>query len=174
MGGRKGMTVRNRKHSTFNIQRSTDIGSLGESWRVGEGQNRKFDLEDRLLEFASAVIDLSEKMPNTRAGNHVAGQMLRSGTAPYPNHGEAEAAESRDDFIHKLKICLKELRETRRWARLIQQKGWARESSILLFLLSESDELIRIFHASIHTAQRNALTEQRKRGSGLYPSRGAG
>ena len=74
----------------------------------GGGQNRKFDLEDRLLEFASAIIDLSEGLPNTRAGNHVAGQILRSGTAPYPYHGEAEDAESRDDFIHKLKICLKE------------------------------------------------------------------
>ena len=84
---------------------------------------RKYDLEERLLEFASAVIDLSEKLPNSRAGNHIAGQILRSGTSPYPNHGEAESAESRDDFIHKLKVCLKELRETRRWARLIQTQA---------------------------------------------------
>jgi hypothetical protein len=96
------------KHSTFNIQRST-LSSEDELWQLNEGPNRKFDLEDRLLEFSSAVIDLSENLPPTRAGNHVAGQMLRSGTAPFPNHGEAEAAESRDDFIHKLKICLKEL-----------------------------------------------------------------
>ena len=94
--------------------------------REGEAGKRRYDLEERLLEFASAVIDVSEKLPNTRAGNHVAGQILRSGTSPYPNHGEAEDAESGDDFIHKLKICLKELRETRRWARLIGRKGWAK------------------------------------------------
>ena len=127
------------------------------------------------MEFASAIIDLSENLPDTRAGNHVAGQILRSGTAPYPSHGEAEAAESRDDFIHKLKVCLKELRETRRWARLIKRKGWAREGPTLMLLLSESDELIRIFHSSIKTAQRNAVTERRKpSGPARYPAGGAG
>jgi len=102
------------KHSTFNIQLPTPKVSEAAVWEFNEGAgaNRKYDLEGRLLEFASAVIDLSENLPATRAGNHVAGQVLRSGTSPYPNHGEAEAAESRDDFIHKLKICLKELRET--------------------------------------------------------------
>jgi four helix bundle protein len=152
------------KHSTFNIQHSTpkDSGIAAWEFNEGAGGNRKFDLEDRLLEFASAVIDLSESLPATRAGNHIAGQILRSGTSPYPNHGEAEAAESRDDFIHKLKICLKELRETRRWARLIQRKGWAKNESTLLFVLSESDELIRIFMSSIRTAQQNALAQKRK------------
>ena len=129
----------------------------------GGGQNRKFDLEERLLEFASAIIDLSEKLPTSRAGNHIAGQVLRSGTAPYPYHGEAEDAESRDDFIHKLKICLKELRETRRWARLVQRRGWAKDETTLLFVLSEVDELIRIFYSSIQTAKRNLLNERRPR-----------
>jgi four helix bundle protein len=86
---------------------------------------------------------------------------LRSGTSPLPNHGEAEAAESRDDFVHKLKICLKELRETRRWARLIKRKAWVRNDNTLLFILGECDELIRIFHSSVQTAKRNALTERR-------------
>jgi four helix bundle protein len=133
-------------------------------WTLHDGETggRKFDWEERLLEFASAVIDLSEKLPDSRAGNHVAGQILRSGTSPFPNHGEAESAESRDDFIHKLKICLKELRETRRWARLIQRKGWAKNESTLLFVLSELDELIRIFMSSIRTAQQNALVQRRK------------
>jgi four helix bundle protein len=92
----------------------------------------------------------------------VAGQILRSGTSAYPNHGEAEAAESREDFIHKLKVCLKELRETRRWARLIRHKGWARSDSALVFVLSESDELIRIFVSSIQTTQRNCLAQKRR------------
>ena len=122
---------------------------------------RKFDLEERLLEFASAVIDLTEKLPNSRAGSHVAGQILRSGTSPFPNHGEAEDAESREDFIHKLKVCLKELRETRRWARLIGRKNWAKDDPTLQFVLGESDELIRIFFSSVQTAQRNALSRKR-------------
>jgi four helix bundle protein len=132
-------------------------------------------LEERLLEFASSVIDLSEKLPNTRAGNHVAGQLLRSGTSPYPNHGEAESAESRDDFIHKLKVCLKELRETRRWARLVERKHWAKDDPTLIFALGESDELIRIFMSSVKTARQNALTEQRRKPlTTPYPSGEAG
>ena len=153
-----------KKHPTSNIQHPTSNGSSGEVWVFNEGEkgNRKFDLEERLLEFASAIIDLSERLPSSRAGNHVAGQILRSGTAPYPIHGEAEDAESRDDFIHKLKICLKELRETRRWSRLIQSKGWAKDETALLFILSEAEELIRIFYSSIQTAKRNALNERRR------------
>ena len=136
---------------------------------------RKYDLEERLLEFAAVVIDVSEKLPNTRAGNHVAGQMLRAGTSPYPNHGEAEDAESRDDFVHKFKICLKELRETRRWARLVKRKGWSKEDPTLAFVLGEAEELIRIFYSSIHTARRNALAEKRQRSEPHpYPSSTAG
>ena len=123
--------MKKNKHSTLNIQHSTSNGPPCEVWEFQEesNQNRRFDLEDRMLEFASAVIDLSEMLPDRRAGNHVAGQILRSGTSPYPNHGEAEAAESRDDFIHKLKVCLKELRETRRWARLSKAYRDASSSS---------------------------------------------
>jgi four helix bundle protein len=165
-----------KKHRTSNIQHPTPNDSVA-VWEFNEGtkENRKFDLEARLLEFASAVIDLSETLPATRAGNHVAGQILRSGTSPYPNHGEAEDAESRDDFIHKLKICLKELRETRRWARLIKRKGWAKENVALIFILGESEELIRIFFASVQTAKKNALAEKRPHASAAnYPSGEAG
>ena len=125
--------MRKGKHRTSNIEHRTLNEADLDGWilREGDDRGRKFDLEERLLEFASAVIDLSEKLPPSRAGNHVAGQILRSGTSPYSNHGEAESAESRDDFIHKLKICLKELRETRRWARLIERKHWARDDSSL-------------------------------------------
>ena len=83
--------------------------------------NADYDLEERLLEYSARIIRLVERLPNTRAGNHVAGQLLRSGTSPLPNHGEAEAAESANDFVHKLKICLNELRESYRWLRLIQR-----------------------------------------------------
>jgi four helix bundle protein len=141
------------KHPTSNIQhRTSNPGSRA----VENGSaKRKFDLEDRLLGFASTMIDLSEGLPNTKAGCHVGGQMLRCGTAPYANHGEAESAESPNDFIHKLKICLKELRETRRWLRLVERKQWCRDKADIQCALGEVEELIRIFVASIRTAQRN-------------------
>jgi four helix bundle protein len=120
-------------------------------------KERKFDLEDRLLDFAAMIIRLVESLPKTRAGNHIAGQLLRSGTAPLPNHGEAEAAESKQDFIHKLRICLKELRETKRWLRLIQRVPLTADE--IPEALQESDELIRIFVASVRTALRNKTSK---------------
>lgn len=138
------------EHRTSNIQQRTSKSAAGE---------RVFDLEDRLLEFASAVIDLTERLPSTRAGHHIAAQLLRSGTSPYSNHGEAESAESPDDFVHKLKVCLKELRETRRWLRLIERKEWMPEGKALIWARGEADELIRIFVASIRTARRNQVQD---------------
>ena len=85
---------------------------------------RKFDLEERLIEFASDIIDVSEGLPKTLAGNHLAGQLIRSGTSPALNYGEAQGAESRSDFIHKMKVCLKELRETYNCLRIINKKQW--------------------------------------------------
>src|SRR6185437_14179102 len=165
------------KHPTSNIQHPTSNDAWAADWALHDGgsDHQKFDLEERLLEFASAIIDLSEKLPNTRSGNHIAGQILRSGTSPYPNHGEAEDAESREDFIHKLKLCLKELRETRRWARLVSRKNWAKGYPALSFVLNESDELIRIFYSSIQTAKRNILGEKRSTvHSSRYSSTDAG
>ena len=118
--------------------------------------NTDYDLEERLLEYSARIIRLVERLPNTRAGNHLAGQLLRSGTSPLPNHGEAQAAESANDFVHKLKICLKELRESWRWLLLIQRVPLLRPR-LVDALVKETDELIRIFVRSIQTA------EQRKR-----------
>jgi len=161
------MTMKKEKNRTSNIERRTSNGRAERAWEFhdGEGNGQRYDLEERLLEFSSVIIDLTENLPATRAGNHVAGQMLRSGTSPYPNHGEAESAESREDFIHKLKVCLKELRETRRWARLVERKRWANNKTTLIFVLSESDQLIRIFMASIKTTQQNLLKQQRDKTS---------
>lgn len=63
-------------------------------------KTKEYDLEDRLIDFAVATIDIVEALPSTRAGNHIAGQLVRSGTSPAPNYGEAQTAESRKDFIH--------------------------------------------------------------------------
>ena len=62
------------------------------------------ELEDRLIDFAVVIMGVTEALPNTKAGSHVAGQLIRSGTSPAPNYGEARSAESRKDFIHKMKI----------------------------------------------------------------------
>lgn len=110
------------------------------------------DLGDRLLNFCVEVIRLTEALPATRAGNHVAGQLLRSGTSPYPNHGEAQAAESPKDFIHKMRVGLKELRETYRWLKLVLRVPLIESPNQIEALIVECDELIRIFVASIRTA----------------------
>jgi four helix bundle protein len=114
---------------------------------------QKYDLEERLLEYSVRIIRIVEKLPTTRVGNHVAGQLLRSGTSPYPNHGEAQAAESPNDFIHKLRISLKELRETKRWLKLIQRIPLIKPAEKLDDIQQETEELIKIFVSSIKTAQ---------------------
>lgn len=158
------------EHRTLNLEPRTLNLEQDQSERLDQApavpestgpKARKYDLEERLLEFAATVIDVSEKLPSTRAGNHIASQLLRAGTSPYGNHGEAQSPESVDDFIHKMKICLKELRESHRWARLIERKRWLANDSQLAFILRESDELIRIFKASVQTAERNRATGQR-------------
>jgi four helix bundle protein len=130
-------------------------GSVAETPNGSYGARPKYDLEERLLNFTAAVVRLADSLPNTKAGNHIAGQLLRCGTSPLANHGEVEAAESRKDFLHKLRICLKELRETSRWLRLIGRLELA-ESSELRANLVEVEELIRIFAASVRTTERNA------------------
>jgi four helix bundle protein len=122
---------------------------------------RKFDLEERLLEFSVRIVRVTEQTPKTDAGRHVADQVFRSGTSPYANHGEAEAAESTNDFIHKLKLCLKELRETWRWLRLIQRIPMVPKPELLDPLIKEADELIRIFRQSIITCQQRNSKETR-------------
>src|SRR5205809_4057628 len=136
-----------QKRLTPNVQRPTP--------NAQPATNPRFNLEDRLLEFSTRIIRLVDALPNTRAANHLAGQILRSGTSPYGNHGEVEAAESRKDFVHKLKLCLKELKETRRWLRLVKKSKMLPEKNMVL-ILAESEELVRIFFASVRTAEKNS------------------
>ena len=112
-----------------------------------------FDLKDRLIDFAVRIIRLSEALPSTKAGTHVASQILRSGTSPAPNYGEALAAESQTDFVHKLKIALKELRETEIWIRIIAKSKMLKAPAQLAPLLRETDELSAILFTSIQTAK---------------------
>ena len=116
--------------------------------------SKRFDLEERLLDYAAMIVKLTEHLPATRAGNHIAGQLLRSGTSSLSNHGEAESAESMPDFIHKLRICLKEFRESKRWLRLILKVMAPHNVPEITAAINETDELIRIFVASIKTAEK--------------------
>ena len=114
-----------------------------------------YDLEERLIDFAVRIIRIAESLPKTKVGNHIAGQLIRCGTSPAPNYGEAQSAESRSDFIHKMKICLKELRETKVWLKIIIRANLIKPKSILEPDIIENDELISIFVASINTAKQN-------------------
>jgi four helix bundle protein len=114
-----------------------------------------YDLEDRLIDFAVRTIRIAESLPKTKVGKHIAGQLIRCGTSPAPNYGEAQAAESRPDFIHKIKVSLKELRETKVWLRMIVRANLIKPASKVAPLLQENDELIGIFVTSIKTAREN-------------------
>jgi four helix bundle protein len=119
-----------------------------------ESNKAASDLEERLLEYSARIIRLSERMTNSQAARHVSNQLLRSGTAPMAHHGEAQAAESPKDFIYKLRIALKELRETSRWLKLSQRVPLLTKPGLLSELLDETDQLIRICHSSISTAKQ--------------------
>lgn len=116
---------------------------------------RIYDLEDRLVEFASRIVDVVEALPNTRAGNYIAGQLVRCGLAPALLYGEAQGAESRDDFIHKMKIILKELKESRVCVKLIVKKQMIKPVKRMDGLKAECEELIMIISKSIETAKKN-------------------
>ena len=121
---------------------------------------KKYDLEDRLINFAVLILDISESLPAKLGSTHLAKQLVRSGTAPALQYGEAQSAESRRDFIHKKKIALKELRETMICLKILQLKGYLKSDELLLKALRENNELISIFVSSINTAIRNLKTEE--------------
>lgn len=112
------------------------------------------DIETRLIDFAVRIIKLGNSLPKSRAGNHISGQILRSGTAPAALYAEARGAESTKDFVHKLKLGLKELNESRVWLKIINQSDLLPEAKLHL-ITQECDELCRIVNASIKTAQKN-------------------
>jgi len=116
---------------------------------------RKYDLENRLVEFAVRIIDVVNPLSKARTGSHIADQLIRCGTSPAANYGEAQAAESRNDFVHKMKVALKELRGTRVWLLIIQRSALVKTPDKLDPLLGECDELIAIFVASIGAALKN-------------------
>ncbi len=136
----------NAQRSTLNSQRSNG--------------NRAYDMKDRLPGYAVRIIHVAESMQRSAVGLHIADQLLRSGTSPYGNHGEAEGAKSRERFIHKLRVCFKDLCESRRWLTLIQRAAVVDQPQLRGSFINEVDELVRIFGQSIQTAARHQRGEQ--------------
>ena len=120
---------------------------------------RKYHLEDRLVNYTCRMIDVVEALPNTRAGNYIAGQMVRSCHSPTFNYGEVQAAESRNDFIHKISIVLKELKECRTALKIVRTKEMIKPVKKLEAIYKETEELIAIVAKSISTAEKNKNEE---------------
>ena len=114
----------------------------------------KFDLQDRLIDFSVDLIKLLDNLPSSIVGKHLKGQLTKSGTSPALNYAEACDAESRKDFIHKIKIVLKELRETSVGITIIKRLDLL-DLKQLNYLLRECDELIAILKRSHSTAKAN-------------------
>ena len=116
---------------------------------------REYDLEKRLTTYSCKMINIVEQLPSTKAGKYIAGQLIRSGNSPAFNYGEAQSAESRRDFVHKLKVVLKELKECRIALTIIKEKNMLDDANILNEQLKETEELIAIIAKSIDTAEKN-------------------
>lgn len=116
---------------------------------------RQYDLQERLIAFACRILEVAESLPRTAAGAHIGNQLTRCGTSPASNYAEALGAESRRDFIHKMRLCLKELRESRIWLLIIQRRELIKPKRRLDAVVAETDELIAIFVKSIATARKN-------------------
>ena len=121
-------------------------------------QNRNYDLEDRLVDYTCRMIDVVEALPNTRAGNYIAGQLIKSCHSPTFNYGEAQAAESIRDFIHKVGVVLKELKECRTALKIIIKKELIKPIQKLDAVYKETGELIAIIGKSISTAKKKTAT----------------
>lgn len=117
-------------------------------------QNRKYDLEDRLVDYTCRMIDVVEALPDSRAGNYIAGQLIKSCHSPTFNYGEAQGAESSKDFIHKMGVVLKELKECRTALKVIRKKELIKPVSELDGVYNETEELIAIIGKSISTAKK--------------------
>ena len=123
-------------------------------------ESRKFDLEERLVSFSIMISDLVKSLPNNVTGKYLSGQLIRSGLSPALNYGEAKSAESTNDFIHKMKVALKELRETYISLKIIKQKHLTKIEGLLDRCLNECNELISIFVKSIQTGESNRKNRQ--------------
>jgi len=116
---------------------------------------KKFDLEDRFIDYTIRVSNIVDEIDSSKLGSHIAGQLIRSSSSPALNYGEAQSAESRKDFVHKLKIVLKELKESRVCIKIIERKPLITNTKKLDPIMKETEELIAIVYKSIETAKSN-------------------
>ena len=130
----------------------TDKPSESKSSQSKPSQSKAGELEERLIDFAVRIIRLTSRLPKTPAGKHIAGQILRSGTSPAPNYGEARGAESPADFVHKLGVVLKELNETSIWLRVIERSEILRRE-LLSEIVEENRELCKIIGSPQRTSR---------------------
>lgn len=128
---------------------------------LGPRQERVFDLEERLVNYTVAMSELVEMLPVSRSGNYLVGQLIRSCHSPTFNYGEAQAAESRQDFIHKLGVCLKELKECRIALKIIRKRNLVTKQAVVNGAYNETEELVAIIASSIETAKRNREKDKR-------------
>ncbi|MBN1388961.1 MAG: four helix bundle protein [Bacteroidales bacterium] len=120
----------------------------------------KYSLEDRLIDYAVLSLEIAKLLPNTFEGRHLSSQLIRSGTSPALNYGEAQSAESKKDFLHKIRVILKELRESLICMKIIKRRSLVIDESILEKGIVESNELISIFVKTAKTIQDNSLLEK--------------
>ncbi len=125
-------------------------------------ENLADELQNRLIDFAVRIINVADALPSSPAGRHISGQILRCGTSPAPNYAEARGAESRADFVHKLKVALKELNETSVWLKVIG-RAQLLKPALLTPLTEENQQLSRILNASISTVKRASQNDQSAR-----------
>lgn len=117
-------------------------------------REKNYDIEERLIDFAVDIIFFVENLQKTKSAAHLGGQLLRSGTSPSLNYGEAKSAESKNDFLHKMKVCLKELRESYNCLRIMYRAKIYKSEQQIKELITECNELISIFVKSIETASK--------------------
>ncbi len=116
---------------------------------------KKFDLEDRFIDYTIGISIVVDEIDNSKLGTYISNQLIRSGSSPALNYGEAQSAESRKDFVHKLKIVLKELKESRICLKIIERKPLVSSKKNSSLILKETEELIAIIYKSIETAKSN-------------------
>jgi four helix bundle protein len=136
------------------------FANCSKPWKLGAAMKGE-ELLERFVRFAAEVGRVVDELPDTRRGRHIAGQLVRCGTSPAPNYAEACAAESRADFVHKLSVVLKELRETRTWLRIIVHAGLLNDAQTQR-VARECQELSNIVGASIATCKAAIAREKRK------------
>jgi four helix bundle protein len=123
-------------------------------------KEKPFDIKKRTFEFGVRIVRLVNTLPRTIAGGKVAEQLVKSGTSIGANVEEADGAESKRDFVHKMSIARKEARETRYWLRIVRATELSKNAQEISYLLQESDELVRILSAIIRSAQKGMTKSQ--------------